>query len=1149
MISRIFDSFKPWIEVNFIRLKEFLLDAISKPLKRALLFSIPIFFFISLLNFIGVFRDIDLFLEDLRFLTRDKICEPLVDPDLMTIDWDETSIQTLGRWPWSWERHAALVQALEMFEAETIGFSDDHFSQKDPITLQVDAAYQLSDKINEVLKKKEDISGVIPHPIEDLKSAMKSAGRVQVCADFSIPEKIEELQNQDAIVASGDAESIKRFGIEIFSHGLMPNARRVKTPIPEIAEVAAGIGFNRILHDGDGVVRHTPAIILYDGKAYLNLGLSIAARKFGITKERIKIVPGHSIEFEGARYSDGKKVNIPIDKHGLMALNWVGPYNYRIPHIPFLVIAEHYAFIAGKSKAAELQFEPDNIQPFFSAVYDSIMNTKIVSEEEAQILSWTIIDGEVAEYFIRNGKEYENFFNEYLGGKDSDQIGLTRWNIVKLNISALSELQNGVRPDYKKLLTELKLKDSIILRKGFEQMLYMYDHGYFDQLTPPLFITTPIKQIDGREIEWSPLQLKGKTIFIGLTATALHSLNPTPYEKRSQMFGIQPTVYNTVMTGGFIHEAPSWLTYALIFVYSLITVFLVTRFGTLLQIIISSISVLGYAGLAWGGFARYGIVLPITPPIISIVFSHLTGILYNYWSAQKEKRKVRGLFSAMISPTILKLMEENPDNFKLAGERKEATMFSSDVSGFTTISEGVTAQELAGILNSYLTPMSNIIMKYDGFADKYEGDAIKAEFGVPITDSQHALKGVFAAMEQQEELIAIARMILLKYGVKITARMGVNSGIVSAGNMGSERRMQYTVMGEGVALAEELEPINKLYESWIAISGETEKNVQGSVICRLLDVAAMGPSHLHISVYEPLGWSKAAYLLFWSGKPIHPLFFEGWRNMTPEKLLGYHYYFAQKGESGIGKEIQELFGKLKNDAVDAMKSEDSILVSNFEKEINSLEEKLSITATKNDVHAKIESDSWKIKLDEWKKRISKVIENCEEIRDSFSKDEYDDLMKRLDALEKRTACFVKRCNLSGSEVENKLSDNLKSLICRENSEDIEKMKRNYDSKVSKIRHEIDIFLGTLRDIKRAEAFHEYFSTFREVSDKHLLIKDKFEEARQHYLKRNWVEAEKVFREILKIEPQDGPSIKYIERIAELRKNPPETDWDGVWIPE
>jgi len=146
------------------------------------------------------------------------------------------------------------------------------------------------------------------------------------------------------------------------------------------------------------------------------------------------------------------------------------------------------------------------------------------------------------------------------------------------------------------------------------------------------------------------------------------------------------------------------------------------------------------------------------------------------------------MFATMVSPEILKIMEENPASFKLAGEQREATIFSSDVSGFTNISEGVTARELANILNIYLTPMSNIIMSYDGYVDKYEGDAIKADFGVPLSEPGHSWKACFFALYQQEELTVIQRMILLKYGVKITARMGINTGIVSAGNMGSEKR-------------------------------------------------------------------------------------------------------------------------------------------------------------------------------------------------------------------------------------------------------------------------------------------------------------------------------------------------------------------------
>ena len=149
------------------------------------------------------------------------------------------------------------------------------------------------------------------------------------------------------------------------------------------------------------------------------------------------------------------------------------------------------------------------------------------------------------------------------------------------------------------------------------------------------------------------------------------------------------------------------------------------------------------------------------------------------------------MFSSMVSPEVLIFMQADPERLQLKGERKDATMFFSDLRGFTTISESVSPEELSKILNDYLTPMSNIILDYGGYIDKYEGDAIMADFGVPVWNdpdpNSHAWKCCWAALDQQKELLKVSKYFLTNYNVEIDARMGINTGIVAAGNMGSEK--------------------------------------------------------------------------------------------------------------------------------------------------------------------------------------------------------------------------------------------------------------------------------------------------------------------------------------------------------------------------
>ena len=130
------------------------------------------------------------------------------------------------------------------------------------------------------------------------------------------------------------------------------------------------------------------------------------------------------------------------------------------------------------------------------------------------------------------------------------------------------------------------------------------------------------------------------------------------------------------------------------------------------------------------------------------------------------------MFQTYMSPKILKYLEDHPDAFSLSGEKREATMFFSDVANFTTISESLSAEELALVLNKYLSPMTEILMKYDGYVDKYEGDAIMCDFGVPMEDPDHAWKACFAAIDQQAALEVLRPQIKKDHGVDLFVRMG-----------------------------------------------------------------------------------------------------------------------------------------------------------------------------------------------------------------------------------------------------------------------------------------------------------------------------------------------------------------------------------------
>jgi adenylate cyclase len=229
---------------------------------------------------------------------------------------------------------------------------------------------------------------------------------------------------------------------------------------------------------------------------------------------------------------------------------------------------------------------------------------------------------------------------------------------------------------------------------------------------------------------------------------------------------------------------------------------------------------------------------------------------FNLFNETRQKKFIKGVFSQFLSPKVVKQLVDNPDLLKLGGNQNRLTAFFSDVAGFSGISEKLTPQQLVTLLNEYLTAMTDIILKHEGTIDKYEGDAIIAFWGAPINHPEHALQACRAAIEMQEKLVVMREKWKSQGGDELYVRMGINTGVVVVGNMGSTTRMDYTVMGDTVNLASRLEGVNKVYGTEITISNFTYEDVRDEFAVRELDLIRVVGKTEPVSIYELIGESK-----------------------------------------------------------------------------------------------------------------------------------------------------------------------------------------------------------------------------------------------------------------------------------------------------
>jgi adenylate cyclase len=351
---------------------------------------------------------------------------------------------------------------------------------------------------------------------------------------------------------------------------------------------------------------------------------------------------------------------------------------------------------------------------------------------------------------------------------------------------------------------------------------------------------------------------KDKIVLIGSTVAELHDNFPTPFlgykDSPKEMPGVEihANAINTILMGNYLRK-PNYLLFLLIVVLLILLVqFITLRFATVLSILITFVVLIVYNGLQFLLFKNFLLVIPMVFPTIALFLSFVGNNLYQYVLTQKEKQMIIGAFERYVPQKVVQELIDHPEKLSLGGEERFMTVLFSDIAGFTTLSENLPPKELVRLINNYLSEMTEIILAHDGIIDKYEGDAIMAEFGAPIHYNQHALKACHAALDMQKRLIEVSKKWEEQNFPVLKNRIGINSGDMIVGNMGSNKVFDYTVLGDEVNLASRLEGANKAFGTKIMISEATYELVKDSVITRPLDLIRVKGKQKPVRVFELL---------------------------------------------------------------------------------------------------------------------------------------------------------------------------------------------------------------------------------------------------------------------------------------------------------
>lgn len=346
--------------------------------------------------------------------------------------------------------------------------------------------------------------------------------------------------------------------------------------------------------------------------------------------------------------------------------------------------------------------------------------------------------------------------------------------------------------------------------------------------------------------------IKDRIFIVGATAVGVYDLRVTPFEENYPGVETHANVLANLMSQNFLRSHPQefLLMVAVVIGLGLLVSLILNYLGAVSSLAFSLFAILGLLLVDKYLLFNNGIIAGTIFPIIEIFLIYVSMTFYKYLTEERKKKYLRETFSKYVSPAIVDEILKDPTNIELGGRKQKMTVFFSDVRGFTTISEKLDPQVLSSVLNEYLTPMTNIVFNNKGTLDKYMGDAVMAFFGAPIFFPDHARYACRCALDSIVKLKELQANFKDRGLPHIDIGIGLNTGDMSVGNMGSDIVRSYTVMGDAVNLGSRLEGINKEYGTRIVISEFTYAEVQSEFTCREIDWVRVKGKLQPIKIYE-----------------------------------------------------------------------------------------------------------------------------------------------------------------------------------------------------------------------------------------------------------------------------------------------------------
>lgn len=823
-----------------------------------------VFAFVSLLTFAGIFEKFEYKFYDILLGFKKP---PAEREEILLVDIDDVSLEQMGAWPWPRDKIADSLLYMREFGAKTAVFDVEYLSKSEK---SVD--YSVYDKILEnPAENAQDIKNLFLDNDDYFSRAVQFFGNTWLTinsANLAIEYEESELDYAKKRFLY-QAEDEKNF-LE------KENCTRSYSDFSPALDIfmshAAGAGFTNVRIDSDGVRRRLPLLIKYDDGVLAQLSFAPALKI--LNPEKIKILK-HSVVLENCSYTDSdgqqklKTIKIPVDSHGAMLINWLkkpfaatktiqnsnGGYE-EIPDVENTSFSHCSVYNLWFMSQTEKTFR-SSLEYFFSFLKADFNpeETNSAAFEVNSLLNEAEEIAEFKEYILSCMNGFDAEGNALQGGV-SDEVFAEYFEARQKYFENLARFVRG-----------RNFEDAV---RAFPE-IYSEAEYFFDNVS---VFTEYFPEMQNL--------FEGKFCIIGNTGSGTTDLGSTPFQNSYPNVGTHANVYNTIMTEEFVTPV-GWLLAAFgaavlsFFAFAFHSerkVVVQSLFGCGLLLVVAAVPVLL--------MHFFRIYVPLASPVLISVLSFVLITFIRFRSSEKDRRFITDAFSQCLSKDVVQEIIKDPSKLVLGGKNYDMTAIFTDIQKFSGFSELLTAGELVALLNYYLTKMSDIIIEEHGTVDKYEGDAIVAFVGAPVAMKDHAKRACAAALKMKKaeavinkEILEIAALeekpdsvpdelfsafkIMVQNGRKIFTRIGLNSGEIVAGFMGSDNKKNYTVMGNNVNLASRLEGVNKQYSTGgILISESTRKMLGEEFVVRSLDRVQVVNVKTPIRLYELLAFKSDA---------------------------------------------------------------------------------------------------------------------------------------------------------------------------------------------------------------------------------------------------------------------------------------------------